>query len=372
MKAATTTLVLCVAGLLALGMVALDSVSMARPQAHYLSSQIVWCGLGLVSATIAACIDYRKLKPLTPWILGVAMVLLVLVLIPHVGKKINGARRWLLVGQPSEVAKLALILFLAAYGDYCRRQMRSLKDGLLIPGAVASLVLLLVFVEPDRGTTILLAAMTCVLLLLAGTRVTFIVPPILLGAAGLAFSLWHDPIRRERILAFLHPELHKEGAGLQTWQSMLALGAGHWTGLGLGNGLQKNGYIPEQQTDFIFSALGEELGLVATLGVILAFVVLVFCGLKIARQAADRFGFLLAAGITFLIGLQAAINIAVVTGSVPNKGLPLPFVSYGGSSLLVMLTAVGLLVSVARHAGEGALESDASLHSEELSPAQSP
>jgi cell division protein FtsW len=156
-------------------------------------------------------------------------------------------------------------------------------------------------------------------------------------------------MRRERILAFLHPEKYKNGVGYQSWQAMIALGSGGWTGLGLGNGRQKLGFVPEHHTDFILSIIGEELGLVATLLVVLTFVIFVICGLYIANRARDTFGLLLAAGLTLLIGLQAAINIGVVTSALPNKGLPLPFISYGGSNLLAMLTCVGLLVSVARH-----------------------
>jgi cell division protein FtsW len=171
-----------------------------------------------------------------------------------------------------------------------------------------------------------------------------------LGVAGLAFSLWHDPMRMKRIFSWLHLEEHKDGVGFQAYQAMLALGSGGWTGLGLGNGRQKMGFVPEHHTDFILSIIGEELGLIATLLVVLAFVAIVVCGFYIAFKACDAFGLLLASGLTLLIGLQAAINIGVVTSALPNKGLPLPFISYGGSNLLAMLGSVGLLLSIARHA----------------------
>ena len=208
----------------------------------------------------------------------------------------------------------------------------------------------LIFVEPDRGQTILLAAVSGAMLLIAGVRWRFILIPVALGAAGLVFSLFHDSMRRGRISAWLHPEAHAGGAALQAQQAMIGLGNGGWCGVGLGNGLQKNGYLPEIQTDFIFANIGEELGLIATLFVVLAFVVIAICGIYIALNARDTFGFLLASGITFLISLQAAINIGVVTSALPNKGLPLPFISYGGSNLLAMLICIGLLFSVARHA----------------------
>lgn len=352
MKVAVTTLVFCVAALLSLGMVMLYSSSMTQVGAHYLVMQLIWCALGLVLCVSAASIDYRWLKKIAWPLLAVSLVLLALVIAPHIGRKINGAKRWFSLGpvnlQPSEMAKLALIIALAWYGDRFQRKMPTFKRGILTPGIFIVPVLALIFVEPDRGSTILLACVCGGMLLLAGVQIKFIFPPVVLALTGLAWSLWHDPMRRERILAFLHPEKYKNGVGYQSWQAMIALGSGGWTGLGLGNGRQKLGFVPEHHTDFILSIIGEELGLVATLLVILTFVVFVICGLYIAGRARDTFGLLLASGLTILIGLQAAINIGVVTSALPNKGLPLPFISYGGSNLLAMLTCVGLLLSVAR------------------------
>jgi cell division protein FtsW len=210
--------------------------------------------------------------------------------------------------------------------------------------------LALIFREPDRGTTILLASVSGAMLLIAGVRWRFIVPPVLLALIGLGLSLGHDQMRTQRIFSWLHLEEHKEGVGYQAYQAMLGLGAGGATGLGLGNGRQKLGFLPEHHTDFIFSVIGEELGLVATLLILVAFIAFVFCGIYIALRAPDAFGLLLGSGVTFLIGLQAFINIGVVTSALPNKGLPLPFISYGGSNLLIMLTGVGLLLSIARQA----------------------
>jgi len=178
----------------------------------------------------------------------------------------------------------------------------------------------------------------------------FIAAPMLTVVLGLGFSLLNDRMRLKRIFSWLDLDKHKDGVGYQAYQAMLALGAGGWTGLGLGNGRQKLGFVPENHTDFILSIIGEELGLVATLLVIAAFVTIVLCGIFIARNSRDTFGLLLGSGISFLIGLQEFINIGVVTSALPNKGLPLPFVSYGGSNLLIMLTCVGLLLSIARQA----------------------
>lgn len=358
MKLAVNTLVICVAALLALGMVMLYSSSMTQVGADFLLKQLVWAGLGLVGCLVAALIDYRSLKRFAPALLGIALVMLVLVLVPQIGKRINGARRWFdfhgVSFQPSELAKLALIAAVAWYGDHYQRFMGDFKKGILFPGIFVGVTLALIFVEPDRGTTVLLAGVSATMLLLAGVRWKFLVPPVLIGTIGLAYSLLHDPVRARRIFGWLNLEETKSGVGYQAYQAMLALGAGGWTGLGLGNGRQKLGFVPEHHTDFILSIIGEELGLAATLAVVIAFVLFILCGFYIARHACDKFGYLLASGITFLIGLQAFINIGVVTSALPNKGLPLPFISYGGSSLLLMLTCVGVLLSVARHARENA------------------
>ncbi len=354
MKLAVTLLVFCVAALLALGMTMLYSSTMGQPGAHYLRMQLMWCALALGMCLAAAVSDYRLLKKIALPLLVVSVLLLVLVFVPHIGLKIKGARRWLGQGafrfQSSELAKLALIVALAWYGEHYQRQMRFWKRGILIPASIIALVLGLIFIEPDRGTTILLASVAGVMLLIGGVRWTFIAPPVLAAVVGLGFSLLNDRMRLKRIFGWLDLDKHKDGVGYQAYQAMLALGAGGWTGLGLGNGRQKLGFVPENHTDFILSIIGEELGLVATLLVIAAFVTIVLCGIFIARNSRDTFGLLLGSGISFLIGLQAFINIGVVTSALPNKGLPLPFVSYGGSSLLIMLTCVGLLLSIARQA----------------------
>ena len=356
MKIAVTTLAFCVAALLALGMVMLYSSSMAKDGAHLLLMQMIWCVLGLGLCVATTSLDYRLLKPLAWPMFIVAILLLALVLVPHLGVVRGRARRWFSFGgvsfQPSEFAKLALIVVLAWYGDRCQRQMGSWWRGVVVPGLVIGPILGLIFVEPDRGSTILLAAVSGAMLLIAGVRWKYILPPAALGVLGLVISLLYDPMRMRRIFSWLDLESTKTGVGMQAYQAMLALGSGGWTGLGLGNGRQKLGFVPEHHTDFIFSVIGEELGLIATLLIVLAFVVIVVCGIYIALHAREPFGFLLACGLTFLIGLQAFINIGVVTSALPNKGLPLPFISYGGSNLLAMLGCVGLLFSVARQARE--------------------
>jgi cell division protein FtsW len=354
MKLATTLLVACVGGLLALGLVMSFSAGMTVAGGHYPVMPLLWCGIGLMAAAVVASRDYRCLKPMTWGILAVAIVLLVVVLL--VGEEVNGSRRWLLVPgvrwfsfQPSEVAKLALVIALAYYGERYQRTIGGIKGGLLIPGVMVGAVLGLIFLEPDWGATILLGAVSGIMLLVAGVRWLYLVPVGVGVVSGLIFMLVNDPTRLRRVFGWLDLEGNKHtAAGYQTWQSILALGSGGWTGVGLGGGMQKYGYMPLHSSDFIFPVIGEELGLVCTLGVVAAFAVIVVCGVYIAWHARDTFGFLMATGLTFLIGLQAFINIAVVTNVLPNKGLPLPFISRGGSNLVVMLVSVGLLLSIAR------------------------
>jgi cell division protein FtsW len=354
MKVAVTTLAFCVAALLALGLVMLYSASMTRDGAHYLIMQFTWCAAGFVFCVTVTALDYQWLKRLAWPIYLLAVVALAAVFAPHIGHASHGAHRWLKLGplmfQPSELGKIALVILLAWYCDRNQRQMQTFKRGILLPGIFIAPILGLIFVEPDRGTTVLLGTVSGILLLIAGVRWRDIFLPALGGSAAFAVAILRDPLRMNRIFAWLHPQQHLNGAALQAQQAMIGLGSGGWLGVGLGNGMQKHGYLPEIQTDFIFANIGEELGLVATLLIVLAFVVIAFCGIYIALRAREPFGFLLASGTTLLISLQAAINIGVVTSALPNKGLPLPFISYGGSNLLAMMTCVGILFSVARHA----------------------
>jgi len=362
-KVAITTLVFCVAALLAVGLVMLYSSSMTQVGAGYLIKQLVWCALGLVACVTMAMLDYDALRKMIWPIVGATVLLLLLVLV--FGRNVNGASRWLALGgfriQPSELAKLTLLIMAAWYCDRNQRHMGDWKRGVILPALLLGPVLALIFVEPDRGTTILMAGVLSVMLLIAGVRWQYFAVPAVLGSVGLGVSFWHDPMRMNRILAWINLEENKDGVGFQAYQAMLALGAGGWSGLGLGNGRQKMGFVPEHHTDFIFSIIGEELGLVGTIGVVIAFVAFVIAGVYIAMHARDNFGMLLGCGITFLIGFQAFINIGVVTSALPNKGLPLPFISYGGSSLLMMLACVGVLLSIARHARDHAGIPDAVL-----------
>jgi len=351
MKTAVTCLVFFVAALLALGMVMLYSCKMNENGGGLLLRQLIWGGVGVVACVSVASTDYRGFKKIAGGLYAVAILLLLAVLIPHVGHASHGARRWVgfhgFLFQSSEFAKLALIVAMAWYGDRFKRHMPTWKRGIALPALFGGLLLGLIYVEPDRGTTMLLAVVSGVMLIVAGVPWTKFALPGFLAVGGLAVSIFHDPMRMKRIFSWLYLEEHKDGVGYQAYQAMLALGSGGWFGLGLGNSRQKMGFVPEHQTDFILSIIGEELGFVATVLVIVSFIAIVCCGIHISMKAPDTFGQLLGSGITFLIGMQAFINIGVVTSALPNKGLPLPFISYGGSNLLVMLTCVGVLISIA-------------------------
>jgi cell division protein FtsW len=337
-------------------MVMLYSSSMAQAGAHYLAMQLVWCVLGLAAGVVTTMVDYRQLKRIW-WVpLGIAVLMLALVLNKHIGARINGARRWFSFGgmhfQPSEFAKIALIIALAWYGEHFQRQMPLWKRGILIPGLLIGFTVGLIFKEPDVGNALVLATVSGILLLIAGIRLSYFLPPVIAAAIGIGVFIYYNPMRSDRIHSWLHVEETRRDTGLQAYEAMVALGSGGLTGKGLGDGRQKLGFVPEHHTDFIFSIIGEELGLTATLLVVAAFVAIVFCGIYVAMNSIDTFGLLLGSGITFLIGLQAFINIGVVTSALPNKGLPLPFISYGGSNLLIMLASVGILLSIARQARE--------------------
>ncbi len=371
MKAAVTTLLFCVAALLALGLVMLYSSSMVMEDkrthvevgAQMLQRQAVWCVLGLIFCAVVAKLDYELFKKLAWPIFIISLILAALVFLPNFGQKIygmklNGARRWISVPgvgsiQPSELVKLGLIIVVAWYIDRSQRKMNTFKRGIIYPGAIISAALALIFIEPDRGTTILLAGVTGTMLFLGGIRWVHLIPVGLAAIGALAWSLTHDKMRSGRISAWLNPENHLSGAALQAEQAKIAIGSGGLTGLGLGDGRQKLGFLPEIHSDFIFANIGEELGLIATAFVVLAFLFIAISGVYIALNARDQFGSQLAIGVTALISFQALINIGVVTSLLPNKGLALPFISSGGSSLLAMLIGVGILISVARRAQPG-------------------
>jgi len=363
MRKTGQALLVVVAILVGIGMLTLASATGLKGVAEkgdpfwYVRQQAMFLGVGVALATIAAFFDYHRFRS-KPLLIGLAILtvlLLVLVFVPGFGAAVKGSRRWIrLVGlpirvQPSEFAKLTVVVILSAWMALKGRKAENLKEGLIIPLGVLGLILLLILAEPDLGTTVLLAATGVILLLAGGSRKSHVLVSCVLGACGLVLMVLQDPVRMKRLLAFARPEGYAD-ARYQLTQSENAFFLGGLWGRGYGEGMQKLGFLPEAHNDFIFAVLGEELGLPATLAVVALFAMLTVLGFRISRQAPDRFGCLLALGLTSLLALEAIINIGVVTGCLPTKGLALPFMSAGGSSLISSLVAVGMLINVARHA----------------------
>ena len=354
-------LVLVTLGLVAFGLVMVYSASSARAAlaaddpAYYLKRQALYALAGVVALVLLSRMDYHRLRfAVAPLLLG-SFVLLAAVLV--LGTPVNGARRWLTLGpatlQPSELAKLALVLWLAAY--LARRPAPQTLAELLRPvGLVVGSAFALVIVEPDLGTAITIAIMAAAVLVVAGTRLSTLAGAGTAGFFVVAGAIWLEPYRRERLLSFLDPWQDPEGAGFQSVQAMIALGSGGFFGNGLGESVQKVYYLPEASTDMIFAIVGEELGLLGAFGVIAAFVAFGYAGFNVALGCRDPFGKLVAAGVTALVCGQAAVNVSAVMGLAPLTGIPLPFVSYGGSSLVVGLAAVGILLNIAVSDAAGA------------------
>ena len=354
-------LVLVTLGLVAFGLVMVYSASSARAAlaaddpAYYLKRQAVYALAGVVALALLSRMDYRRLRfAVAPLLLG-SFALLVAVLV--LGTPVNGARRWLSLGsatlQPSELAKLALVLWLAAY--LARRPAPQSLGELLRPiGLVVGTAFALVLVEPDLGTAIAISIMAAAVLVVAGTRLPTLAAAGAIGFFLVAAAIWLEPYRRERLLSFLDPWQDPEGAGFQSVQAMIALGSGGFFGNGLGESVQKVYYLPEASTDMIFAIVGEELGLLGAFGVIAAFVAFGYAGFNVALGCRDPFGKLVAAGVTALVCGQAAVNVSAVMGLAPLTGIPLPFVSYGGSSLVVGLASVGILLNIAVSDAAGA------------------
>jgi cell division protein FtsW len=270
--------------------------------------------------------------------------------------KINGSHRWIRFAgfsmQPSEIGKIAAIAFLAAWYQRYEAQSREFWKGVVFPLLIVGVLMGLVAPEVDLGTTTIIALTSFTMIFVAGARVLYLAPFPIVGLAGLAYAAIKIPERLKRIMAFLDLEHHLKGGGYQQYNGLIALGSGGVDGLGLGNGRQKFLFLPEAHTDFIFPTIGEELGLV-TLIIVFLYVVMTICGIAIALNARDRFGMLMGVGISAMLALQAAMNIGVTTAVLPNKGIPLPFISYGGSNLLFCLLGVGILLSIYRKGDSG-------------------
>jgi cell division protein FtsW len=347
-----------VAALVGIGLVMVFSASSATAYAehgdiaYYLKRQLIWLVAGLIGAYFVYRIDLTALKRAAPFLLVGAVIGLLLVFVPHVGLGVNGGRRWIGVSslsvQPSEFAKLAVVIYLSAMLSARGERITSLANGLVPLCVPVFIIAVLVLKEPDMGTASLIVFTAFAMFFAAGARVAHLVAVALVTIPFAAMTVLTSSYRRARIFAFLDPWKDPQNTGFHIVQSLLALGSGGVFGVGLGASRAKFFYLPEQYTDFIFSILGEELGLVGALTVIVLFMAFTYRAIRIALVAPDRFGFFLTIGCASMIAIQAFINIGVVTSSWPVTGVPLPFISFGGSSLVVNLIAVALIANVGR------------------------
>lgn len=317
---------------------------------YFLKRQVIWVAIGFSLLMLFANIDYRRLRFFSLSFLGVSIALLVAALIPGISTVAGGASRWLTFGplsvQPSEVAKLAMVIFCADLLARRQERLGNLFDLVVPIIPVLALMALLIILQPDLGTLVIIAVTVFVLLFVAGAKLRHLVLLGLSGLSAVILLIFSASYRRERLLSFLNPWRDPMKTGFHIIQSLIALGSGKLFGLGLGMSRQKFFYLPAAHTDFIFAIVGEELGLIGTLAVILGFSILAYVGIKIAFRSSPLFGRLLAAGITTLIATQAIINMGAVTGLLPITGVPLPLISFGGSSLTFTLMGIGILLNI--------------------------
>lgn len=344
----------CVIGLTALGLIMLTSAGqshravIADGDAFYLfRKQAIWLALAMIAGLAAALVNLDWIGKMSHVLAGAVVLLLGLVLVPQIGVEVNGARRWLDLGpmrlQASDLAKIAMVIWLAHYYGTRQRKVTHFFAGFVVPCIVIGFFCGLIFLEPDFGTTALCGAVGFSMMFLAGARLWYLIPSALTGVAAFSFAVYLDPVRLRRITSFLDVEAHKADSGYQLWQGMLAFGAGGSSGVGLGQGRQQLFFLPEAHTDFIFPVIGEELGLIATSAVVCVFALIFAVGVLAMRRAPNLYQFLLAVGALLFLTLQAIINMGVVTGLLPTKGMSLPFISYGGTNLVTMFVLVGIL-----------------------------
>lgn len=358
-KAPDYVLFFTVLGLLGIGIVMVYSSSAVSAQVnfddsyYFLKRQLLWVAMGLVVLYATMNLDYHIWRSLAKPILIITIILLLLVLIPGLGKVVNGARRWIGFGsvylQPSEIAKLGIVLF---YADSLVRNQEKLTKfvrGLLPQLTILLLVFALILKEPDLGTALAIGGTVFILLFAAGARISHLASLGTVGISGIVAAILVEPYRLRRLLAFSDPWADPLNSGYHIIQSLYAIGSGGLFGVGLGRSREKFLYLPEPHTDFIFAILAEELGFIGTASVVILFFLFLWRGLRLAIASPDMYGSILAAGLTTMIIMQALMNIAVVTASMPVTGIPLPFISFGGSALIFTLAGVGILLNVSRY-----------------------
>lgn len=342
-----------------IGIIMISSASIAIGERYFndpywfIRRQILWWALSFIFFIIASRINYRIYRKVTYFIILIVIGLLALVLIPKFSNEIGGARRWLSIWffniQPSEFAKLALVILFGESLDRRYRQDLRIKSLLFPPFFILCLITILIFLEPDLSTVIVIWVIVFIVLFVGNARLKHIIGLGLIGIVVTIGYMFLEDYRRERILAFFNQSGNTEGINFQVTQSLIALGSGQVTGLGLGNSIQKYSYLPESHTDFIFAIIGEEFGLVGTIFIVIMFILFAIFGIRVCIRTKDYFGRVLAAGFVGLIIVPAIVNISVVVGILPVTGLSLPFISFGGSSLLVSMISAGILLNISRY-----------------------
>ena len=344
-------IILIVVGLTFLGLVILFSASqsMHDDPTVLLKKQLIWLVLATIAGGIALMVNLEALREYAYWLAAGSVLLLALVLIPGIGVEVNGARRWMDFGfmrlQVSEIGKLGLIFSMAHYLATYRRDFNRVLKGYFYPCVLLAIFCSLIILEPDYGTAFLCGAVGGCLMFLAGVRLKFLIPTAFAALSLFSVAVYNDPIRLSRITSFLDVEGNRSDSAYQLWQGILAFGAGGIHGVGLGSGRQQMSFLPEAHTDFIFAIVGEELGFLFTSGVVLLFMTLFFVGVLQLKRAPNLYQYLLVMGALLFITFQALINIGVVTGCLPTKGMSLPFISYGGSNLVFMFVLTGIILN---------------------------
>jgi len=348
----TTFILICIGVVMIYSASSIYAWERYKDSLFFLKRHVSFLMIGAILTFLVMSTDYKKMRKWAKPALVLSFLSLILVLIPGIGREVAGARRWFRLKfisfQPSELANIVMIIYIA---DFISRKSDTIKtfwQGFLPPMFALGAVALLILLQPDLGTVLALGIVVFIMLLVAGVRVSYLLSVLLASLPLLYMLVFNVPYRRMRIMSFLNPWMDPKGSGFQVIQSQIALGSGGIFGVGLGHSRQKLFYLPAAHTDFIFSIIGEELGLLGTIGVIILLMFFIQQGLKIVKNASDKFGYFLSLGLVLMISLKAIINIGVSCGILPTKGLPLPFISYGGSSFIFDMVSVGILMNIAR------------------------
>jgi cell division protein FtsW len=350
--AATVFCLICIGVVMIYSSSCVYALSELKDSAYFLKRHLIFLTIGFIFTLAVMAVDYRILQKYAKPLLLFSVLLLIFVLIPGIGKKSSGAQRWFKLGmisfQPSELVKLAVIIYTADFLSRKQKLITDLKQGFIPLMLMMGLVCLLVVKQPDLGTTVEIAVVVLAMMFVAGARMAHLSLIALAAVPVIIYLVTSASYRMARIMAFLDPWQDAQGIGFQLTQSQIAIGSGGWFGVGLGKSQQKLFYLPAAHTDFIYSIIGEEFGLRGTLFIIILFLLLLWHGTRIAIRTVDSFGYYICVGILVMFGMQAAVNIGVSMGALPTKGLPLPFISYGGSALIFHMAAIGLLLNISR------------------------